>query len=274
MIRRDATFDDGTPAWLLISQLAHARLSGELCAAWDDDARPLPLPREKFIETIRRHDDGWLPWEQRPEVHDGVPRDFMEMPLDESLAIWRRSIAVAHTIHPAASVIVGSHFRALCEHSVTKHETRHDRPADFLYLAEDFIEEQQSLRAEYLATVAEAEQGREGSVLDRGLRLLQLFDFASLWLCCSVPTQPTTMHGPGSGQGSGAGEGGLESFLFTPIDEQRIRVAPWPFRPASLELSVVGRRVKAAEYSGSESLAAAESTEVELRWSLEPGGVL
>lgn len=267
MIRRDATADDGTPAWILISQLAHARISGELCAAWDDAARPLPLLREKFIETVRRHDDGWLPWEQRPEVHQGVPRDFMEMPLDESLAIWRRSIAVAHTIHPAASVIVGSHFRALCHGSFERHAERHDRPADWQYLAEDFVEEQDELRAEYLETVvAAAQQTEQAAALERGLRLLQLFDFASLWLCCSVPTEPTTMHAPG------AGEADLDALLFTPVDEQRITVAPWPFRPAGLDLRVCGRRVKAAEYPGSEALAAAPSEEVELRWRLEPAG--
>lgn len=253
---------------MLISQLAHARLSGELCAAWDDAARPLPLPRDKFIETIRRHDDGWLPWEQRPEVHDGVPRDFMEMPLDESLAMWRRSIAVAHTIHPASSVIVGGHFRALCQGSVDKHAARHDRPADFMYLAEDFIEEQDTLRAEYLATIEASRQAGQGAALDRGLRLLQLFDFASLWLCCSVPTEPATMHAPGTNQGS-AGQGGPEPLVFTPLDEQRITVDPWPFRPASLEVAVVGRRVKAVEYSGSEALATTPSAEVELRWRLE-----
>ncbi len=262
MIRRDGTLDDGAKAWILISQLVHARLSGELAAAWDDEARPFPLPREKFIETIRRHDDGWLPWEQRPEVHDGVPRDFMEMPLDESLAIWRRSIAVAHTIDPASSVIVGGHFRTLCQASVTKHEARHDRPADFMYLAEDFIEEQDSLRSEYLATVEAGRQGEQIAALDRGLRLLQLFDFASLWLCCSVPTEPTTMHGPGE-----------EPLVFTPVDDGRITIAPWPFRPASLDLQVVGRRVKAQEYAGSEALATATADEIELRWRLEPSRV-
>lgn len=260
MIRRDGTSDDGAEAWVLISQLAHARLSGELCAAWNDDARSLPMSRDRFIETVRRHDDGWLVWEQRPEVAAGVPRDFMEMPLDESIAIWRRSIAVAHTIDPAASVIVGSHFRSLCQGSVTKHEARQDRPADQQYLAEDFVEEQDSLRAEFLATIKSSRRGEQERSLDRGLRLLQLFDFASLWLCCSVPTEPTTMHAADD-----------EPLVFTPLEDGRITIAPWPFRPESLDLAVVGRQVRAAAYAGSDALAVAPSTEVELRWRLEPG---
>jgi hypothetical protein len=34
MIRRNQTDDDGQAAWLLISQIEHARLSGEMAAAW------------------------------------------------------------------------------------------------------------------------------------------------------------------------------------------------------------------------------------------------
>ncbi len=36
MIRRDFTFDDGTAGWLLISQVEHARISGELTRAWHE----------------------------------------------------------------------------------------------------------------------------------------------------------------------------------------------------------------------------------------------
>jgi hypothetical protein len=257
MIRRDVTADDGTPAWLLISQLAHARLAAELADAWDDDVRPLVEPRRDFIETVRRHDDGWLVWEQRPEVHGGKPRDFMEMPLDESLAIWRRSIAAAGVTGPAASVIVGGHFRRLLERTLLKHESRHDWPPDFEHLAEEFIVEQDAHRAEYLA---DCEAGRRASAkadVDRGLHLLQLFDFASLWLCCAARTEPQSMTGPDG-----------EAYVFTPLDVENIVVDPWPFRPAELELSVVGRRIAAIDYPSDAALAEAPSTEIGPRWRL------
>jgi len=257
MIRRDTMTYDGAPAWLLISQLAHARLSADLAEAWDDDLRPLIEPRGSFVETVRRHDDGWLVWEQRPEVYGGKPRDFMEMPLDESLAIWRRCIAVAGIIGPASAVIVGGHFRSLLEKTMLKHEARHDWPLDFEHLAEEFVAEQDAHRAEYLrGCVADRRSNAEAGV-DRGLHLLQLFDFASLWLCCAERSEPQTMTGPDG-----------EDYVFTPHDAENVVVEPWPFRPAELELSVVGHRVAAMNYASDQALATAPAAEIGLRWRL------
>lgn len=257
MIRRNVTADDGSAAWLLISQIAHARLAGVLAEAWNDALRPLVEPRDVFVETVHKHDDGWLVWEQRPEVHGGKPRDFMEMPLDESLAIWRRSIAVAGVVGPASGVIVGGHFRRLLERALHKHELQHDWSDDFEHLAEEFIDEQQSHRDEYLASRPAERRAEAEAGVDRGLHLLQFFDFASLWLCCAERSEPQSMNGADG-----------ETYFFTPVNAQNIAVEPWPFRPAELELSVVGRRVAAIDYPSADALAAAAATEIELRWRL------
>ena len=55
MIRRDATLPDGSPAWVLVSQVDHAHLAGELAEGWRDG-----LPAASvLLPTIYRHDDGW-----------------------------------------------------------------------------------------------------------------------------------------------------------------------------------------------------------------------
>ena len=243
-------------------------LATDLAAAWDESRCPLIAPLDAFVETVRKHDDGWIAWEVRPEVHDGVPRDFMEMPLDESLAIWRRSIAVAQTISTAASVIVGGHFRFLLNKGLAKHEVRHDWPPEMEHLAEEFIEEQDSLRAEYFAACSPELRKQAAATVDRGLRFLQLFDFASLWFCCAERTKPETMTGPDE-----------RSYVFTPGataadsgSAAEVTVEPWPFRGESLGLSAVGRRVPAASYPSADALAAAPATEIELRWRLVPAG--
>jgi len=268
MIRRDVRLPDGDAAWMLISQVAHARLAEEVARAWDHSRRPLIEPREAFLQTVRRHDDGWLAWEQRPETHRGTPRDFMEMPVDESLAIWRRSIAVAATIGPAAAVIVGGHFRELLQRGLDKHEAERDWPPDVEHLAEEFVAEQDDRRAEYLAACdaagrrnAEQFAGRQAAEasLDRGLAWLQMFDFLSLWLCCGERTEPQAMPG---------GDG--ETYVFTPADSGAIVVNPWPLSVPKLDLGVVGRRVAAVDYPTAEALAAAPSVEIELRWTLRP----
>lgn len=266
MIRRDIHAADGTPAWLLISQLAHARLSAELAQRWDMRRSPLVEPCRTFVETVRRHDDGWQAWELRPEVHDGRPRDFMEMPLDESLGIWRRSIAVAGTLSPLSAIIVGSHFRHLCRMMLTKHEGKHDWTAAMEHLAEDFLDEQDGLRAEFLAAVDPQHRPEADTAATRGLRLLQFFDYASLWLCCAERTKPETMTGPDG-----------ETYTFEPCGPATtepvpvpVAVAPWPFEAGAFELSVTGRQVPAVVYPSTESLAATSSMEQAIAWQLRP----
>ncbi|HEX6984505.1 MAG TPA: DUF3891 family protein, partial [Planctomycetaceae bacterium] len=98
MIRREAT--DG---WLLISQVDHARLAGDLAAAWGNDrVAGLPLA-EWLVPAVRDHDEGWRIWEAAPTVtEEGRPRQFTEMPAAEAAAIWAVSIDVCAS-GPASS---------------------------------------------------------------------------------------------------------------------------------------------------------------------------
>lgn len=93
MIRRD----DGE-SWLLITQVDHAHLAGDLAAAWGNAQTP-PVPEPTLLlPAIRDHDEGWRSWEKSPRIHPdtGIPREFLEMPMTEAVAIWRRSIEVCH----------------------------------------------------------------------------------------------------------------------------------------------------------------------------------
>src|SRR5689334_22023337 len=94
MIRRPQPGVDSQPQWVLISQVEHARVSGELAEHWAAGAL---APRDELVATIYHHDDGWREWEQRPDVdpEPGRPRAFTEMPLADSLVIWQRSIDAA-----------------------------------------------------------------------------------------------------------------------------------------------------------------------------------
>lgn len=275
MIRRDVDDDAERPAWLLVSQREHARIAAEMSAVWNDAFGPLVEPRKAFVEMIRKHDDGWVAWEQRPEVHGGRPRDFMEMPLDEALAIYRRSIAVASTISRYAGTVVGAHFRYLVQMTSEKHEAKHDWARDVEHLAEDFLDEQDGLRREFAETFSTAERGRAEADVDRGLYLLQFFDFASLWLCCAERSEPQTIAGPEQPRSDGELKKRIE-FRFTPIGRtddgrRRVTIAPWPLQVPSLDLTVVGRLVPIADYASAESLAAATSESRELTWRLEQG---
>lgn len=103
MIRReDSDF------WLLISQVDHAYLAGDLAAAWGNpQVAELPEP-DLLVPAVRDHDEGWREWEKSPKVDAGrgVPRDFLEMPMTDATAIWRRSIDVSHRREKASSATI------------------------------------------------------------------------------------------------------------------------------------------------------------------------
>src|SRR5262245_46165901 len=134
MIRRDVLAADGSPEWvlisrhdnvvisgdichewLLISQIDHARISGQICEFW---SAVQTLPEDilsELIIAVTRHDDGWMEWEQAPEIDTktGRPREFTEMPLAQSLEIWSQSIDKSTVLGDLAPYMISGHFCAL-----------------------------------------------------------------------------------------------------------------------------------------------------------------
>lgn len=279
MIRRDITLPDGRPGWALISQVEHARIAWDVARAWNTEAYPLATPHEELLAAVLHHDDGWLAWELRPTVVEGKPRDFMEMPLDESLAIWRRSIAVAQTCGPLAAYAVGSHFAALTRWSLEKGE----HSESWRDLAEEFLEEQEELAAERLAELVARDGGTQADLdgvvataearrnADQAWHALQFFDRVSLWLCCAERREAETIDVPeslGTGLGafrfepcgSGSGGGGAE-----------IAIRPWPLRVDRLEVTTLAAGVPRTTYDSPDQLARTERTPVRLEWTLRRG---
>src|SRR6187200_2267627 len=106
MIRRELKLTDNSTIWLLVSQVEHARMSGELVRDWREAFSP------DVVDAIAHHDDGWAAWEDEPKLDParGAPYSFLEMPLAESLSIWDKSIAAARAFGPLGGWIVAGHF--------------------------------------------------------------------------------------------------------------------------------------------------------------------
>lgn len=272
MIRREATDPDGKPAWILISQVEHARLSAEVARHWGAGG-VLPLePRDELLTTIAHHDDGWAAWEERPSIDPahGRPYDFMEMPLEEALPIWDRSIAVAQRLAGRlGGWLVASHFCVL----LRRGRDAHPHPADYVERADAWLVEADQHRARWLAEWQRRNPARHTAELaDRGLAQLQMFDALSLWFCCadreapkrlSTPTGPSIVLSPTGGQAVATRSAG--GCLG-----QTVRVAPWPFTVPAVELSTSGRLVAADRFADASALAAAPSAIVRLAWVLQP----
>src|ERR1700722_161394 len=111
LVRRD---DEGA---LAIGQLSHAWLSGHLARAWGNDEFPAPDPREEIALGAEQHDIGWALFDLRPglSAKSGLPRDFLELSVEEHLAIW--SDAPDHLLSQSqhAALVVSLHGCSLSE---------------------------------------------------------------------------------------------------------------------------------------------------------------
>lgn len=259
MIRRTDVDASKQAHWILISQVEHARLSGVLASAWGH--RPFaPLdPRDEIVAAVRHHDDGWSAWEVAPKVdpQSGSPLDFTEMPLADSLAIWRESIAVAEKIGPLAAYMVSGHFSALLRRFSSRW---HSDPASAA-LARGFLDQQTERQAHWLDLrfAGRASDARRGDA-ERAVAWLQMFDALSLWFCCAARSEPEIADPPG----------GPKLTLQPTKDPYHITVLPWPFVEPRVELTAVGRAIAIAHYANPSDLATAAAQPVTLRWELVP----
>ncbi len=256
MIRRNAIGTDGQARWVLVSQVDHAHVSGQLAAAWQGIDLLAGSDRDELIFAIDHHDDGWATWDQNPRVdaRTGRPRQFTEMQLTDSLSIWTRAIEAAAEAGPLAGYAVAGHFiylmrtaSAWCEQDTT----------DAL-LARHWVADFEARQTKWLA--ARQSTGQVSQAYEVGqtaVATLQLFDVLSLWLCCAERTTPAEFSLPN------------ESMVtLTPESGDRISIDPWPFAEAQFEQSVPGRSIPSRGYQNAADLADAESEAVTLAWRL------
>jgi len=271
MIRREITSPDGTKAWLLVSQVEHARVSGELTRHWHEEFTP------DVIEAIAHHDDGWATWEAEPKLNPetGAPFSFLEMPLPVALAIWDHSIAAVARFGPLASYIVAGHFYKLLSESTQANDP----------LAVAWLTATRKLRTVWLDNWVRADPAHTLDYSKRAQHMLMLADLFSLWLCCDAPIE--------DGQENILGQSAMKlqtgalfnQFHFAVPDFRADRapdadrlaslnwsvaVHPYPCKTAPFLLSAPSIAAPAERYACWQELQAA-SWPVELKWRLVDG---
>ena len=163
------------------------RLAGELALAWGNERVRSLADFPKLLWGVAHHDDGWREWDEAPRLkpETGFPRNFMEMRMRDSTAIWTKSIAIC-SADPLAGIAVSRHF---CYLSRQVQSSGH-ADADDLAAIDRFLTEQAGVEAT-LSNRARSQHFGTGSredlekLCDFGFRTVRFFDNVSLWLCCS-----------------------------------------------------------------------------------------
>ena len=257
MIRREISARDGAPAaWVLISQIDHAHLAGQLAEHWGAGGFSALEPRDALLWAAFHHDDGWAAWDQNPGVNlaTGIPRQFTEMEPADTIAIWTLSIDVAAARGPLEGYLVAGHFCRLGRRGTAGKE--HDSAwQPFI----GFLDHYELRAREWLARWQSIDASHSSQLAEQALNQLQFFDTFSLWFCCSETREREVVETP-----SGV------DLEIVPRGPSQFRLSPWPFTVDSLELSVPGRMIPAGQYASREELAAAPSQAIQLRWRLRP----
>lgn len=253
MIRRQA-IRHGVSHWLLISQVEHARLAAQLAHPWRQGDLPKFAFRPSLLAAIEHHDDGWRDWERHPGVDaaSGLPRNFTEMPLPDSLDIWRQSIARCALIDHFAGWLVSGHFSALVQMVAPLHA----QDESWQSLANAFSTEQAQLRHTW-QTAAYPDQTTWPVAAAQGLRWLQFFDQLSLWFCCAERTDPESLTPPAG-----------PAIRLSPTSTHSIRVEPWPWQTDALRLETIAPCVPAQTVRSADELASLPHQPVVLEWTL------
>lgn len=236
---------------LLVTQPAHAWLSGQIAGHWGGNGYARPEPWREMCLAAARHDDGWTRRDRRPVRNPatGAPYDFRNMPIGEHMDIWDRSVTLVAESSRYAALLVCRHVMNL----FSKHDFSGE-PYDIRSKAKQFHEKQEEMQRILIASCKRDEFYRgflTDDTLEQHRRLLSAFDYLSLYLILGnaekseLSDVPSGRSGSGriqleikeedAGNIAGPGTNGLQQICV---------VSPWPFPTDRLSLRSDAIRIK------------------------------
>ena len=279
MIRRDAGDD-----WLLITQVDHAALAGEIGRHFGNDLFARPQPRDDAVAAFSLHDAGWPLHDDNPTLNPhGQPLHVFESTLDIGLPIWTASAdRAAQAAGPYAGLLVSLHSLLLST-LFSRHLGSPDLPFGERnrqqFLLNKFqhreIERQENLRKQLgLRTdvplqygLADPGTNAAEDNLRYNFRLLQAADRISLTLCCNglLFPQIEEIHP----------RPGLPpiNLQLRRASEDLVTISPWPCDTNELRFRVPARRLakhafsNEAEFQSAYAAAPREEVVIALRES-------
>jgi hypothetical protein len=172
--------------WLLITQVDHAQLAGDLAARLQCPL--LPQLDEGLVRAISSHDAGWAGFDAGlttseghpsfPRLNDrGKPLSFLEATPAEFVVAWTGSIDKAEKSGPAGGIIVSGHFCRLAEGRLTSRIDNEEDTSRF----RQFLHSENA-RQQKLVGGANYSSSQLHVLTD----VLQFCDLLSLYLCCGA----------------------------------------------------------------------------------------
>jgi Protein of unknown function (DUF3891) len=207
---------------IAITQPAHAWVSGQLARAWGNAAFGVVEPWEEVCLGAEQHDVGMTAWERAPTLNPdtGLPRSFMELTIDEHLAMWSSAAGLVAPQSRYAALLVSLHGTALYERRDLSRLAPADAERIRAFLAGQNVLQHQ-LRASLHA---------DGAQVHRNQRLVWTWDSLSLGLLLGwAPYEIERVPAAGGEVTLALREGTLD---------------PWPFGAPAVALRCEARRFR------------------------------
>jgi hypothetical protein len=213
-------------AALAIGQLSHAWLSGQLARSWGNAQFGAVEPREEIVLGAQQHDIGWALFDLEPRINPetGLPRTFLDLTVDEHLAVWRGAPARLVSQSLQAALIVSMHGRSLSQLRMRSGAGQNEA-------LQAHVEEEHARQAQLCAALDISEPQAE-----RMQRQMWTWDGLSLALCNAwrpfiardVPTAE-----------------GLVAVELRDREDGTSTLDPWPFSAKRVEVRCEARRLGA-----------------------------
>ncbi|WP_158541550.1 DUF3891 family protein [Pelagibacterium lacus] len=235
---------DGTA--MLIGQSDHSRLSGILAAHWGNDRFERPRPFESALRAATLHDAGWYRYETKP-LYDAETRfspSFMQVPLDDvQLGAFQWATDWLTDIDPYAGMLINRHRSGLWRGRYGSV----DYPV--VYNAKNLSDKVEAFIARAEADHEERLKSVDPHEFEVNYRLLQAWDFLSLYFCAKEPVPDHIEFVPQSYKDRGK-EG--VRLTLTPQSETHVRIDPYPFDVDPLPIQYVYRHLPRDSYDSEE----------------------
>lgn len=236
---------EGHPRFV-IAQTAHARMAGQLAAAFGND-RFAPLdPAEPLIFCVAHHDEGWaaLDAQARQDPATGLPYHLTQTPLAELVATGAGSPDFNARHHPLSGLISSMHTwglyhgrYGLSDFLFIDRITPELRPrVDAMLQGE--LDRQAHLKLALAADPALKDRLSEAHIFHY-YKLLQFFDTLALYF----HTTHAALRGEAAFRNVPRAVGDDVTVTIRPAGEGRYAVTPYPFAVAPLEVWVAGHTV-------------------------------
>ena len=222
-------------AIIVVTQPAHAWVSGQLARAWGNERFGSFEPYEQVCLAAEQHDLAWAEWELTPTLNPrtGRPHAFTELPVAEHTALLARGPALVGAQSRYAGLLTALHAVSLYE---MRSYTTGDPDAR---TAREFLEGQRAWaerEACALAAIPAYTRPATPPAPARNQRLLRCWDRLSLLLCHGLEGEIRVAAVPAAGEEA-------VDLVLTPARQATI-VEPWPFRDHRVELAWEGRRLE------------------------------